>query len=145
MADGAHYEQLVKDFCGAWADADFDRVVSYFAEDGVYHNIPVDPLTGHEAIRGMIEMFTAGLKIVEFKILTMLSDGPTVITERVDIFEREDGGLVELPGHGHLRVRGRPHQELARVLRPQPVHDPGDAPGLAPPRRWLTTCRIRTI
>jgi limonene-1,2-epoxide hydrolase len=106
VADGAHYEQLVKDFCGAWADADFDRVVSYFAEDGVYHNIPVDPLTGHEAIRGMIEMFTAGLKIVEFKILTMLSDGPTVITERVDIFEREDGGLVELPVMGIFEFDG---------------------------------------
>jgi limonene-1,2-epoxide hydrolase len=100
MADGPDYEQLVRDFCAAWAAADFDKVVSYFAEDGVYHNIPVDPLTGHEAIRGMIEAFTAGLKVVEFKILTMLSDGPTVITERVDVFEKPDGGTVELPVMG---------------------------------------------
>ena len=34
------YEQLVRDFCAAWAAADFDLVVSYFAPDGVYHNIP---------------------------------------------------------------------------------------------------------
>ena len=106
MADGRDYEQLVKDFCAAWAAADFDEVVSYFAEDGVYHNIPVDPLTGHEAIRGMIEAFTAGLKVVEFKILTMLSDGSTVVTERVDIFEKPDGSRVELPVMGILEFEG---------------------------------------
>ena len=100
MADGTDYEQLVRDFCAAWAAADFDKVVSYFAEDGVYHNIPVDPLQGHEAIRGMIDVFTNGLTVEEFKILTMLSDGPTVITERVDIFVQPDGSKVELPVMG---------------------------------------------
>ncbi len=106
MADSPDYEQLVKDFCAAWADGDLDRVVSWFTEDGVYHNIPVDPLVGHEAIRGMIEAFTAGLTVVEFKILKMLSDGPTVVTERVDIFEKPDGSRVELPVMGIFEFRG---------------------------------------
>jgi limonene-1,2-epoxide hydrolase len=106
MADGAHYEQLVREFCQAWADADFDRVVASFTDDGVYHNIPVDPMVGHEQIRAMIDGFTAGLKIVEFKILTILSDGPTVITERVDIFEKPDGGRVELPVMGIFEFEG---------------------------------------
>jgi limonene-1,2-epoxide hydrolase len=106
MADGAHHEQLVKEFCGAWADGDFDRVVSYFTEDGVYHNIPVDPLQGHEAIRGMIDMFTSGLTVVEFKILTMISNGATVVTERVDIFEKPDGSRVELPVMGIFEFEG---------------------------------------
>ena len=59
MSDGAKYEQLVRDFCDAWADGDHDKVVEYFTADGVYHNIPVDPMVGHEAIRMMIEGFTA--------------------------------------------------------------------------------------
>jgi limonene-1,2-epoxide hydrolase len=104
--DGAHYEQLVRDFCEAWADADFDRVVASFTEDGVYHNIPVDPMVGHEAIRAMIDGFTAGLEIVEFKILEMLSRGSTVITERVDVFRKPDGGLVELPVMGIFEFEG---------------------------------------
>ena len=106
MGDATHNEQLVMDFFGAWASGDTDRVLSFFADDGVYHNIPVDPLTGHEAIRGMIEMFTTGLTVVEFKVLNMLSDGPQVMTERVDIFRKDDGGLVELPVMGILEFEG---------------------------------------
>ena len=29
----------------------------YFADDAVYHNIPLEPAVGHEAIRAFIEMF----------------------------------------------------------------------------------------
>ena len=106
MTDALDHEQLVRDFCQAWADADFDRVVDFFTEDGVYHNIPVDPMVGHEAIRMMIDGFTAGLKIIEFSIDTMISKGSTVITERVDIFERPDGVQVSLPVMGIFEFEG---------------------------------------
>jgi len=68
-----------------------------FTEDGIYHNIPVEPMVGHEAIRMMIDGFTAGLKVKIFRIDTMLSKGSTVVTERVDIFEKEDGTEISLP------------------------------------------------
>ena len=106
MTDALDHEQLVRDFCQAWADADFDRVVDFFTEDGIYHNIPVDPMVGHEAIRMMIDGFTAGLKIIEFRIDTMISKGATVITERVDIFERPDGVQVSLPVMGIFEFEG---------------------------------------
>lgn len=106
MSDTHDYEQLVRDFCQAWADADFDRVVEFFTPDGVYHNIPVDPMVGHEAIRMMIDGFTAGLKIIEFRIDNMVSKGPMVVTERVDIFEKPDGGQVSLPVLGIFEFEG---------------------------------------
>jgi limonene-1,2-epoxide hydrolase len=106
MDDGAHYENLVRRFCQAWADGDFDAVVASFTDDGVYHNIPVDPMVGHEQIRAMIDGFTNGLDIVEFKILEMLSRGSTVITERVDIFRKPDGSTVELPVMGIFEFEG---------------------------------------
>lgn len=106
MSDTHDYEQLVRDFCQAWADADFDAVVEFFTEDGIYHNIPVDPMVGHEAIRMMIDGFVAGLKIVEFRIDNMVSKGPMVVTERVDIFEKPDGGEVSLPVLGIFEFEG---------------------------------------
>lgn len=106
MSDGAHYEDLVRQFCQKWAEADFDGVVAFFTEDATYHNIPVDPMVGHEQIRAMIDGFTAGLEVVEFKILEMLSRGSTVITERVDVFRKPDGGLVELPVMGIFEFEG---------------------------------------
>ena len=53
-----------------------------------------------------IDGFTAGLRIVEFRIDTMLSNGPTVVTERVDIFEKPDGGQVSLPVLGIFEFEG---------------------------------------
>lgn len=108
MTDGTDYQQLVRDFCQAWADADHAKVVASFTDDGVYHNMPVDPLVGHEAIAAMVDGFTngMGLKVVVFRIDTMLSDGPIVVTERVDIFEKADGSHVELPVLGIFEFRG---------------------------------------
>ena len=108
MAASPDHERLVREFCQAWADADTDRVVASFTDDGVYHNIPVDPLVGHDAIRAMVDMFTVGmgLTVVEFRIDRMLSDGPTVVTERVDIFQKTDGGRVELPVLGIFEFEG---------------------------------------
>lgn len=108
MADGAKYEALVREFCQAWADADHDKVVASFTADGVYHNMPVDPLVGHDAIRAMVDGFTngMGLKVVVFRIDRMLSDGPVVVTERVDIFEKADGTHVELPVLGIFEFEG---------------------------------------
>lgn len=108
MAPSPEHERLVREFCQAWADADHDAVVATFTDDGVYHNIPVDPLVGHDAIRAMVDGFThgMGLKVVEFRIDRMLSDGPTVVTERVDIFEKGDGGRVELPVLGIFEFEG---------------------------------------
>ncbi len=100
------YEQLVRDFCAAWERADFDTVVNFFTPDGVYHNIPVDPMVGHEAIRMMIDGFTAGLTIVQFRIDNMLSKGSMVVTERVDIFAKENGDQVQLPVLGIFEFEG---------------------------------------
>lgn len=106
MSDGTNYEQLVRDFCQTWADGDTDAIVAWFTPEGIYHNIPVDPMVGPEAIRLMIDGFTNGLKVVEFRILNILSDGPVVVTERVDVFEKETGGTVELPVLGIFEFEG---------------------------------------
>lgn len=106
VSDADRYEDMVRQFCQAWADGDFDKVVSWFTDDAVYHNIPVDPMVGHEQIRAMIDGFTSGLEVVEFKILEMLSRGSTVVTERVDIFRKPDGTTVDLPVMGIFEFEG---------------------------------------
>lgn len=108
MSEGAKYEQLVRDFCQAWADADHEKVVAFFTADGVYHNMPVDPVVGHEAIAAVIDGFTAGmgLKVVEFRIDNIASNGPIVVTERVDIFEKASGDRIELPVLGIFEFEG---------------------------------------
>ncbi|MGK2242512.1 MAG: limonene-1,2-epoxide hydrolase, partial [Rhodococcus sp. (in: high G+C Gram-positive bacteria)] len=34
-------DKLITDFCALWADADVAKIVDYFTDDVVYHNIPM--------------------------------------------------------------------------------------------------------
>ena len=41
-------DKLITDFCALWADADVAKIVDYFTDDVVYHNIPMEPVVGRE-------------------------------------------------------------------------------------------------
>jgi limonene-1,2-epoxide hydrolase len=80
-------EALVREFCEAWTRRDADEITNYFTPDGVYHNMPLAPLQGHEAIRGFLVGFLSGVSSAEFRILNLVADGNVVMTERVDVFQ----------------------------------------------------------
>lgn len=96
--------ELVRSFCATWATGDVDALVAFFADDAVYHNIPVAPVVGPDAIRATIEGFTAGVGSIEFRLDAVAGDGDTVLTERLDIFEFPNG-RIELPVMGTFVVR----------------------------------------
>ena len=100
--------KIVTEFIGAWSGLDAGRLAEYFAEDGSYHNMPMEPVVGKENIREFIEGFLTTWTSTEWEITHMLAGGNVVIAERVDktkttagdvdlpcvgIFEMEDGKL----------------------------------------------------
>jgi limonene-1,2-epoxide hydrolase len=95
--------QVVRDFCAAWSDLDLDAILAFFAADAVYHNIPMDPMTGTDAIRTTITGFTTGVESIEFRVDHIAASGPVVLTERVDIFTMP-GKRIELPVMGTFEV-----------------------------------------
>lgn len=98
-------EQLVEEFCAAWARRDVEEILGYFAEDAVYHNIPIAPAEGLDAIRGMLEMFVPPAEEIEFVIHASAARGDLVFTERTDRFVMEGGKTVALPVAGVFEVR----------------------------------------
>ncbi|HEX2381327.1 MAG TPA: limonene-1,2-epoxide hydrolase family protein [Acidimicrobiales bacterium] len=96
---------LVRDFCAVWSNGDLDAILEFFAEDAVYHNIPVDPVTGRDAIRATIEGFTGGVESIEFHVLNIVGAGSVVMTERVDVFTFPSKS-IELPVMGTFEVSG---------------------------------------
>ena len=42
---------LVVSFCKEWSGRDIDKLMSYFTDDAIYHNIPVAPVQGKDGIR----------------------------------------------------------------------------------------------
>ena len=96
-------ESVVRDFCRTVERRDVPALMAFFTEDAVYHNIPLAPLVGHEAIASTLEGFIAPATRAEFEILGLASQGATVFTERVDRFELA-GKQVAIPVMGAFEV-----------------------------------------
>ncbi len=97
--------EIVRDFCALWAKGDLDAIIECFTDDAVYHNIPVAPVTGKDAIRQTIAGFTAGVDTVEFRVNNIAADGNVVMTERVDAFITPTV-TIELPVMGTFEITG---------------------------------------
>src|SRR5579863_6025800 len=96
-------EQVVRDFCAAAGRRDPAELRPYFADDVVYHNIPMEPAEGIEATMAVIDMFLGMSEALEFKVHHLASDGTTVLTERTDIFTIQ-GKSASLPVMGTFEV-----------------------------------------
>jgi limonene-1,2-epoxide hydrolase len=100
----AESEQLIREFCAAWRRKNIDELLGYFTPDAVYHNMPLEPLHGVDAIRATLDMFVTPAERIEFEMLGIASAGDLVFTERVDRFTMM-GKTVALPVAGVFQVR----------------------------------------
>ena len=100
--------EVVRRFCAAW----YDNIVAtelaaFFTDDAVYHNIPLAPVTGREAIAKNIASFirpgAPGIESIQFRVINIAANGPVVMTERVDVF-RLPGRSFELQVMGTFEV-----------------------------------------
>jgi len=77
--------EIVTEFCNAWTRSDVEGILGAFADDAVYHNIPMDPLVGKEAISAYIRSFFDSGGKVTFITTHQAVNGNVVLNERVDI------------------------------------------------------------
>ena len=89
-------EQIIRDFCDAWSRKNIDELMSFFAQDAVYHNIPVAPVKGAAAIRAAFLGFVELMDSIDLDVLAIAAHGNIVFTERVDRF-RWQGKRLDLP------------------------------------------------
>ena len=76
---------------------------SFFQEDAVYHNGPLEPVVGRSAIVATFTQFMSTGGLVDVDVIHIISDGPIVMTERVDHFTR-DHATISLPVMGVIEV-----------------------------------------
>jgi limonene-1,2-epoxide hydrolase len=97
-------EDLVRCFCEAWSRRDVRELLSFFAQDAVYHNIPIAPAVGHGEIENMLNLFVPSSSEIVFEIVHIASKDGVVLTERIDKFQMGER-RVELPVMGTFEVR----------------------------------------
>lgn len=89
-------EGTIRDFVNAWSRLDVDEIVGYFTEDGIYHNMMLDPVKGRTALKGFIGAFIANWSDAKWEIVNLVSRGDLVIAERVDRM-KAGGKPIALP------------------------------------------------
>jgi limonene-1,2-epoxide hydrolase len=78
--------QVVREFIETWPSGDAAKLASFFSEDAVYHNIPMDPITGRDTIEAALAGFMDMVDQIRFDTVHLVADGDIVMTERVDHF-----------------------------------------------------------
>jgi limonene-1,2-epoxide hydrolase len=94
---------LVTQFCEAWVRMDPDELADYFTDDGVYHNIPMAPMEGKEAIREGLKGMKAMISSIRFEVHRQIASGDVVMNERTDHLTMGDKP-VSLPVVGVFEV-----------------------------------------
>ena len=96
-------EDVVLAFVDAWNVLDHERIYALMADDIVYHNMPMSPVTGVEAVREHLESWP--VDSCHWEVLHIASRGSVVLTERIDRFVRGEAHIV-VPVMGTFEVVG---------------------------------------
>lgn len=90
-------------FIDAWNRMDWDAIGEAFADDVVYHNIPMEKIEGKAAAMGFIRgMQPEG---VDWAVVAIAeNDRGQVLTERVDSFDMPGGKTISLPVMGTFEL-----------------------------------------
>src|SRR5438552_19002821 len=76
-------EAIVRDFCAAWPERNVEKLLDWFTDDALYHNMPMEPVTGKNGIREVLNLFIPA-EDVAAEITRLATRGNIVFTERVD-------------------------------------------------------------
>ncbi len=116
-------KSIIADFIAAWSRLDVDELVSYFAEDGTYYNMPIEPVSGHDALRAFIGGFIDSWTKTDWETITLVGEGDIVVAERMDRTKLGEIA-VDLPCCGVFEMEGgkikvwRDYFDMATYMKP---------------------------
>ena len=105
--NAAEAAKFVRDFLDSWHGRDLEFILSFFAEDAVYHNVPVKPIVGLAPIRGIFHAFLKVFPSASLDVVSLVAAPDLVMVERVDRFVLGDGRKVVLPVTGVFVIENK--------------------------------------
>lgn len=96
---------VVRKFCALMERRDPDALRPLLADNAVYQNVGMPASTGVDAIvDNLSAQFSMFPDAYAFEIVNIASDGPVVLTERLDYIQTPDGGKPAVPVMGTFVV-----------------------------------------
>lgn len=95
--------QIVTEFFDAVPRRNVEELVGFFSDEAIYHNIPIAPVSGRDAIAATLRGFLDPATEAEFEVIAIAAEGRKVLTERIDRFTI-NGKQLALPVMGTFEV-----------------------------------------
>src|SRR5207253_9081991 len=71
---GKDPETIIREFFAIWPERNVDRFLDFFTDDAVYHNMPLEPVSGKNGIREVLNLFLPADEI-EAEIVHLAAHG----------------------------------------------------------------------
>lgn len=84
---------------------DAAAIGAFFTEDALYHNIPMDPIQGRQAIEKLLGGMGATMLSKGWEVTHQVAAGNVVMNERIDRFQMGEKA-VSIPVMGVFVVKG---------------------------------------
>ncbi|MDP3852293.1 nuclear transport factor 2 family protein [Phenylobacterium sp.] len=99
---------ILRQVIEAWQAKDIDRVLSFMAEDIVWHYAAAaaPPVRGKASARKLLERFQADMHGIQWRIFAHAETGDRLFVEGVDDYRTTEGHRVATPYAGVLDFRG---------------------------------------
>ncbi len=94
-------EETVLAFVAAWNALDQDRIYALMSADIFYHNMPLKPVRGREAVMAHLDAWP--VDSCDWEVIHIATKGNVVLTERVDRFMRGKDRII-VPVMGAFEV-----------------------------------------
>jgi limonene-1,2-epoxide hydrolase len=99
--------EVVRQFCALMEKRDPEALRRLLANDAVYQNVGMPASIGVEAIvENMGAQFSMFPDAYAFEIVNIASDGPVVLTERLDYIQAPNGTKPAIPVMGTFVING---------------------------------------
>jgi len=99
-------QQIVSNFIQSINENDIKRALAFLDAECLYHNIPMEPVTGIEAIKGVLDPMLNVSSKVDWHVHNIAETATgNILTERTDRFLIK-GKWVEVPVMGTFEIHG---------------------------------------
>ncbi len=96
---------VVRHFCALMEQRNAEALRPLLAEGAIYQNVGMPAFTGPDAIvENMAAQFAMFPDAYAFEIVNLASEGPVVLTERLDYIQTPDGSKPAIPVMGTFVV-----------------------------------------
>lgn len=97
-------QHTVEAFIGHWNSGDMEAMYALCAEEVVWHNIPMEPVSGKAAFRAAVDGFNGDIAGCEWQVHAIAANGNFVLTERTDAFVFGDGRRAAIRVMGTFEI-----------------------------------------